>query len=487
MNINQAIALCGYEPNVKKEFAEFLQTHFSNEKTKIYLFTRNENALKLLLMQIQLPAQFKGQIYDISILIYFPRNFPNSPPEMYFEKVNAVKINPQCIFYVNEENLNIKFDLFFNWENSFKSFLELIEEIKHQFSFCFPIFNLPNGDEREISGDCILPVDSILEVFLNKNVEENNNQNLINFNQNYNPNELNINDNYAPPNINDDYNNNNYNNNNNINNNNNNININNNNNNININNNINMNNNNNNYNNLNNLNNINDYNNYNMNIIPQNQNNNPQNQLNEYYNAYNNLNNPPINQMQNLNINNEININQYRNPYIDNPQIPRIEIDEKTAKINLIKKIIKTISPKIKNQFLSIGAITNKLKLMQNDIKLKINKLNELEEKSFQINETVNNLQKDLYNYNFQKPEKIDFSDLSNLDNILNIQNKNKYIRFAKENSLEELLILIKKAFEKKTIDFQTASLLIRTHSRFIFYLKYKDVLISDNNFTFNY
>ena len=189
MNINQAIALCGYEPNVKKEFAEFLQTHFSNEKTKIYLFKRNENALKLLLMQIQLPAQFKGQIQDISILIYFPRNFPNSPPEMYFEKVNAVKINPQCIFYVNEENLNIKFDLFFNWENSFKSFLELIEEIKKQFSFSFPIFNMPNGDENEISGDCILPIDSIIEVSFDKNNISNNNnninQNLIN---NFNPN-----------------------------------------------------------------------------------------------------------------------------------------------------------------------------------------------------------------------------------------------------------------------------------------------------------
>ena len=66
-------------------------------------------------------------------------------------------------------------------------------------------------------------------------------------------------------------------------------------------------------------------------------------------------------------------------------------------------------------------------------------------------------------------PEKIDLSDLSNLDNLLTIQNKDKYIRYAKENSLEELLLLIKKVLKKKIIDIKTASMLIRIHSRFFF------------------
>ena len=83
-------------------------------------------------------------------------------------------------------------------------------------------------------------------------------------------------------------------------------------------------------------------------------------------------------------------------------------------------------------------------------------------------------------------PEKVDLSDLSNLDNLITMQNKDKYIKFAKENSLEEMLLLIKKAFKKKTIDIKTASMLIRIHSRFIFYLKYKDSVIKGNNFNFS-
>ena len=58
-------------------------------------------------MKIQIPSTFNGQIYDISVLCYFPRNFPNFPDGFYFEKINSVKINLKCIFYVNEENLNI--------------------------------------------------------------------------------------------------------------------------------------------------------------------------------------------------------------------------------------------------------------------------------------------------------------------------------------------------------------------------------------------
>ena len=479
MNINQAINLCGYDETIKKDFVNFLQNNYSNDKTKLFLFTRNENAQKLFIMQIQIPSTFDGQIYDISVLCYFPRNFPNSPPELYFEKINSVKINPKCTFYVNEENLNIKYELFFNWENSFDSFLNLIEEIKHQFSFCFPIFNLPDGDEKEITGDCILPIDSIEEVIIEKPVvkEEviNPNHNLnenYDPNQNYNPNDFDIN-NFNPQNQPNYNNNNNFNPQNQPNYNNNN------NNNFNPQNQPNYNNNNNNFNPQNQPN----YNNNNNNYIPQRQRNSNLNLQNQ--NNFNqNINNNNFNNIQNPNFNNPYLNQQNNNNQMQN--IPQIQIDEKLAKKNLIKKIIKNILPKVRNQYFNIGIITNKIETLQNELKAKLNKLNELDSKAEQLNDTVNSLQKELINYAFQMPEKIDLSDLSNLDNLLTIQNKDKYIRYAKENSLEELLLLIKKAFEKQIIDIKTASMLIRIHSRFIFYLKYKDSVINEISFNFN-
>ena len=48
-------------------------------------------------------------------------------------------------------------------------------------------------------------------------------------------------------------------------------------------------------------------------------------------------------------------------------------------------------------------------------------------------------------------------------------------MRIAKEDSLEEIIILIKKAFEKNVIDYDTAFKLMRSQTRNIFFLKYKN------------
>ena len=52
----------------------------------------------------------------------------------------------------------------------------------------------------------------------------------------------------------------------------------------------------------------------------------------------------------------------------------------------------------------------------------------------------------------------------------------------AKEDSLEEIIILIKKAFEKEVLDFDTAFKLMRSQTRNIFFLKYKNILINNLN-----
>ena len=45
----------------------------------------------------------------------------------------------------------------------------------------------------------------------------------------------------------------------------------------------------------------------------------------------------------------------------------------------------------------------------------------------------------------------------------------------AKEKAIEEYILIRKKSYEKHNIDFNTALNLIRTNSRNIFFLKYKN------------
>ena len=92
------------------------------------------------------------------------------------------------------------------------------------------------------------------------------------------------------------------------------------------------------------------------------------------------------------------------------------------------------------------------------------------------INNIVNNLNVEINKYFLSEPEKINFKEnFDDLEKILIIKKKDFYVRLAKENLLEELIKLVKKSFERETIDFECALRTIRMNTRNIFFLKYKN------------
>ena len=204
LNIKDAINMCSYPVNIKQDFVKFLENTYGSQKHKLFLFARNDKAPKLFLLQLQMPAKFNNQSYDISLLIYFPLNFPEIEPEIFFEKIGKVKINPNCTFYIDEDTLKINYGLFFPWEKSFESFRALIAELYNQFNIAFPVFNLndkKDDGEEEDQGDCVFKKDLCKEIEFIKPPSEprnnfNNNQNSNynnNMNNNYNNNNNNMN------------------------------------------------------------------------------------------------------------------------------------------------------------------------------------------------------------------------------------------------------------------------------------------------------
>ena len=484
LNIKDAINLSSYPLNIRRDFVEFLENTYGSQKHKLYLFSRNETAPKLFLLQMQIPAKFNNQSYDISLLVYFPLNFPEIEPEIFFEKIGKVKINPNCTFYIDEDTLKINYSLFFSWEKSLDSFKSLIAELYNQFNIAFPVFNLSDKhnfdtDKGSDQSDCVLKKNLCKEIELIKpskdqkktlpnapnNIYQNNNNNPNNNYNNYNKdmnNKMN--------NMNNEMNNMNLNNNNNnkvniygrkMNNNDNNMN-----NNYNKmnNNNYNMNNNNNN-NNMNNFRN-NDFNNYNRNM------NNNNNNINPFNNNMNNNNNNNFLQRNltfknnnNYGNNQMMNMNQNNNPPV---------FDENKAKAALIVLLKNNLSQKINNAIQPITSSYLKLEKIKENIIKKINDYNKVESKENAIRQTINTLHKEM-DFTITSPKGIDRPDLNNLESVLIISNKDFYLRLAKEKAIEEYILVVKKSYEKQNIDFNTALNLIRTNSRNIFFLKYKN------------
>ena len=220
----------------------------------------------------------------------------------------------------------------------------------------------------------------------------------------------------------------------------------------------------------NNNNNINDIqkgmNNLNLNYIP-NKKNIYGKSMNE--NIVNITNNNNINPQKNNN--NFGQDNQLSNPY----QVKNVPVfDENKSKQALIKLLQKELAPKINNAIQPITTSYIKLEKIKENLHQKLKDIEKVEKKEDNIRQTLNSLHKDL---DFTIPEKKEFErpDMTNLDTALIISNKDYYLRLAREKVIEEYILIVKKNYEKQNIDFATALNLIRTNSRNIFFLRYKN------------
>ena len=196
LKLREAINLTNYQLNIRNEFIKFLESTYGSQKHRLYLFSRSESTPKIFLLQLQIPVKFNNKSYDISLLVYFPLDFPNIEPEIYVEKVGKIRINPNCSFYIDEESLKINYGCFYQWKSSFESFRNLIAELYNQFNMAFPVFNDSNKveDINELQGDCYLKknlcrevelVNPIVEKSKNKNNNINNAPNINMNNNNY--------------------------------------------------------------------------------------------------------------------------------------------------------------------------------------------------------------------------------------------------------------------------------------------------------------
>ena len=402
LKIREAINLTNYKLNIRKDFINFLESTYGSQKHRLYLFSRLESAPKIFLLQLQVPVKFNNKTYDISLLVYFPLDFPNIEPEIYLEKFKKLKVNPNCSFYIDQDTLQINYSCFFKWESSFESFRNLMTELYNQFNIAFPVFNTNDKyeDINEIQGDCYLKKNLCKEVeLINPIVEKNKiNNNIDNIDRAMN--EMNLKDNNDK--------------------------------------------------------------NINNKPIKKNIYGKPMENIDTNQNKKNNNNN---------NINNIISKeNNLVNPYQNKPPV----LDEEKSKQALIKLLQKDLYPKINNAIQPITSTFIKLEKIKENIHQKINEIELVERKEDNIRQVLNNLHKEL-DFTIPEPKELEKPDVTNLDSAVIISNKDYYMKLAMEKVIEEYILIVKKNYEKQNIDFNTALNLIRTNSRNIFFLKYKN------------
>lgn len=160
-----------------------------------------------------------------------------------------------------------------------------------------------------------------------------------------------------------------------------------------------------------------------------------------------------------------------------------IKILNEDLKKNLIKKLsenklfnlIKKEKNKQENFNKNLNNIKFKLNFELNQMNEILNKKNSFTNEIFLIQNELNNINNNDINFNEIniKISLMNFNPLQKGDNLIYINNINTTHRFIKEFTADEMLKIIKRAFEKKIIDFKTSLNLTRKISREIMFFKF--------------
>lgn len=193
-SIFDQISLCSYPTNSKDYIGTIvLELYNMNKSTKFFKIVKDGD--KILVALYKVTVNFKGKNYEVPILIYLPKAFPKIPPEVYLEVKSDMGINQKNKdIDINTKKLSL--GTLRAWGN-YSTLKGIIADVEISFRKEFPVYKLSTGVGTNSNTDifnfknaeeCLVEGGKPLD---NKNVITNNNNN-NNWNQLYSNNNKNL-------------------------------------------------------------------------------------------------------------------------------------------------------------------------------------------------------------------------------------------------------------------------------------------------------
>ena len=127
-----AFPLTCYLEYFKNILADFILEKFDHDNSSRYFLYVNQGNKKIFLLHKKLKVIYAKRNYEVPILMYFPKNFPNTPPEIYLEKrSNNLEINLELNQLKNE--LLRKLNLIAQVHKNEKSLKEIERKSKEDY------------------------------------------------------------------------------------------------------------------------------------------------------------------------------------------------------------------------------------------------------------------------------------------------------------------------------------------------------------------
>jgi hypothetical protein len=147
-NYNQAQILrvvqeCTYNSNYRDYITYIiyeLLTNFKNTKFQKCMRKNDGYSETIIFITVYLPVTLNKNTYEIPIIMYIPQNFPNSAPEIVVEKLTPdTLVNPQNTD-IDQVTYRVMTKGLRSW-NPYTQILSIINEISASFNLIFPVYN----------------------------------------------------------------------------------------------------------------------------------------------------------------------------------------------------------------------------------------------------------------------------------------------------------------------------------------------------------
>ena len=168
ITMEDALIKSSYPKYLQDFIKEFIINNYSNNKNKkVYLTLVNNESL--FVIEYKLSVYLNGKSYEIFILVYLPKLYPNYEPNFYILKDKKFSVSD---YYkngkINEKTLKINLYSFIPFDPAKNNIEEIINKINEEFNKEFPIYKSENNEI--LSEECVLNKDYTKEIIIeNKN------------------------------------------------------------------------------------------------------------------------------------------------------------------------------------------------------------------------------------------------------------------------------------------------------------------------------
>ena len=167
LHIFQAITQTAYPVKFHDSIVAMLYEKFPTN-SKIYLMNIvndiNNSITKIIVIQSNLQITHQSKLIPLSILIYFMPFFPSVGPEVYLEKKGDLVINQKLENIIGKETLRVNYENYVKWNGNVNSIDELLSWLKITFDLNFPVFH--TRKPTYFKGNCNLNMSNLIEISL---------------------------------------------------------------------------------------------------------------------------------------------------------------------------------------------------------------------------------------------------------------------------------------------------------------------------------